>query len=106
MTYLNILISGSNGFIGKNLVQSLKYQYKIFRYDILLHNSSDSTIIKKLEKADYLIHLAGVNRPANLKDFKDNYRFTKKICDFLILKKKKIANYFFFYCAYWKKILK
>ena len=94
MTYLNILISGSSGFIGKNLVQSLKYQYKIFRYDILLHNSSDSTIIKKLEKADYLIHLAGVNRPANLKDFKDNYRFTKKICDFLILKKKKLPIIF------------
>ncbi len=59
----NILITGSTGFIGKNLLQTLNYQYKDLKVSTVCHLSSEKILKTKLLKADYLIHLAGVNRP-------------------------------------------
>ena len=59
----NILITGSKGFIGKNLLQALFFQYKNYNVKTISHRSSDKLIKAELFKADYLVHLAGVNRP-------------------------------------------
>ena len=59
---MKILITGSKGFIGKNLTCFIKDNYK---HEILEFNRTES--LKSLEimikKADFIIHLAGVNRP-------------------------------------------
>ena len=55
-----ILITGSEGFVGKNLIRYLKnYSFQIIEtkdtsFDLKLNESW-----KKIEKCDYLIHLAG-----------------------------------------------
>ena len=55
-----ILITGSKGFVGKNLIRYLKnYSFQIIEtkdtsFDLKLNESW-----KKIEKCDYLIHLAG-----------------------------------------------
>lgn len=72
---MNILITGAGGFIGKNLVANLKNIKENknrtrpdLRIDhIFLFSHLDS--LEKLEnlcaRSDYVIHLAGVNRPTN-----------------------------------------
>ena len=87
----NIVITGSSGFIGKNLIQSLIYQHKNFNVITISHNSSDKLIKLKLLKADFIIHLAGVNRPKNKSLFDDNFNFTSKICEILKFSKKRIS---------------
>ncbi len=87
----NILITGSKGFIGKNLLQALIFQYKNYNFKTISHRSSDKSIKAELIKADYLVHLAGVNRPKKKIQFKDNYIFTDKICKHLSLINKDIT---------------
>ena len=56
----NIVISGSNGFIGKHLVSKLSEnkKYKLIKMDRSLGNISKKKTWKKLPKAKILIHLA------------------------------------------------
>ena len=74
-----ILITGSNGFIGKNLYVHLQNNKNI---KILTFNKNDS--YKKLEKniikSDFIIHLAGVNRSKSKQLFFDtNLNLTSQI---------------------------
>ena len=59
----SILITGSNGFIGKNLIKLLKSKYKIFSLD---RKNGDLKTKKKFPKVDIVIHLAAFN---STKDF-------------------------------------
>ena len=90
---MNILITGSRGFIGKNL--------KIFlldkRFTIFEFNRGDN--IKKLEKlinlSDIIFHLAGENRPKKKSFFKiHNIDLTNNICKIIEKQKKKIKIIF------------
>ncbi|MGB3223297.1 MAG: NAD-dependent epimerase/dehydratase family protein [Desulforhopalus sp.] len=64
----NILVTGATGFVGKNLVEALR-----FREDITLStfsSSDDSSLLREaLGKTDFVFHLAGVNRPQHEKEF-------------------------------------
>lgn len=85
---MKILITGSNGFIGKNLCQKLK---EIKDIEIITFNKEDpfSIIENNIEKIDFIFHLAGVNRPENAEEFyKGNTDLTKSIVD--LLKEKKL----------------
>lgn len=78
-----ILITGSNGFIGKNLICKLK---EIGFVNILLFNRKDNFEILKnlIEQSDYIIHLAGENRPNKNIDFKiGNIDLTRKIANYV-----------------------
>ena len=57
-----ILITGSNGFIGKNTLAILNETKK---YEILTINieSSEEELKMAVLSSDFIIHLAGVNRP-------------------------------------------
>lgn len=72
---MKILITGANGFIGKNLISELRNR----DYQDLLLVDRDTTE-KELEKysleADFVFHLAGVNRP------KEEIEFTQGNVDF------------------------
>ena len=85
---MKILVTGSKGFVGKNL----KVFLKIKKFNILEFNRGDSDYIlyNNLVSCDLICHLAGENRPKDQKLFyKNNTELTKKICDFLIKKKIK-----------------
>ena len=80
---MNILITGSKGFIGKNLVHFIKENssHNIIEFG---KNEGLNQLKSKLLDSNFIIHLAGVNRPKENKDFKKvNIDLTKKICEFL-----------------------
>ncbi len=76
-----ILITGSYGFIGKNLL--LRIPKKYFVYEFNRNNSIDD--LKKLiisGEIDLIYHFAGENRPKNPADFyNSNVFLTLEIAD-------------------------
>jgi UDP-2-acetamido-2,6-beta-L-arabino-hexul-4-ose reductase len=80
---VNIVITGSHGFVAKNLIWRLKDKSGTNIYKIT-KSSSENLLKKYLADADIIFHLAGENRPKNVSDFKkNNFEFTKKICRYL-----------------------
>ena len=80
---MNILITGSNGFIGSSLY---KYFKKKSTHDIYTFTKNDcfEKIESLLYKLDVVFHFAGVNKSNNHSDFKNiNTDFTKKLCKIL-----------------------
>jgi UDP-2-acetamido-2,6-beta-L-arabino-hexul-4-ose reductase len=80
---MKILVTGSRGFIGKNLIAELKN-----REDTEVFEFSKETDLGLLDdyckKADFVYHLAGVNRPKDQSEFMDgNYGFTLKLFESL-----------------------
>jgi UDP-2-acetamido-2,6-beta-L-arabino-hexul-4-ose reductase len=77
---MKILITGAKGFIGKNLCLGLKNAGdEVFEYDL---GSSEEQLKKWVSSCDYIVHLAGINRPLDPKEFLDgNVNFTKKLLD-------------------------
>jgi UDP-2-acetamido-2,6-beta-L-arabino-hexul-4-ose reductase len=85
----NILVTGSNGFVGKNLCSVLERlkEVTLLRYDI--HNTL-AELHAALDQADVIFHLAGVNRPKDPKEFETgNTGFTQDICKYLMEKGRK-----------------
>ena len=80
---MKILVTGSKGFIGKNLITELKNRgYKnIFEF----HRDTDKSLLEKYTKeCEFVFHLAGVNRPKNEKEFMEgNFGFTSELLEFL-----------------------
>lgn len=80
---MRVLVTGSNGFVGKNLISTLKTMknFEIYEYDI----DTDPSVLKEYtEKCEFVFHLAGVNRPENTEDFmKGNFGFTSVLLDSL-----------------------
>lgn len=87
---MRILITGSKGFIAKNLITELENRG---HKDLLLCNRDTSMeeLEQYIEKCDILIHLAGVNRPVNEKDYHTgNVEFTETLIRLLEEKKKSV----------------
>lgn len=91
---MNILVTGSHGFIGKNLVDHLKNLQDV---NILEFNRGDSEefLFGQIKSSDLVIHLAGVNRPKDQVDFQSsNSELTEKICAHIALSNKRIPIIF------------
>ncbi|MCR4743612.1 MAG: NAD-dependent epimerase/dehydratase family protein, partial [Lachnospiraceae bacterium] len=74
-----ILVTGSNGFIARNLIYNLK-NAGYSEIDCYNHNSTDEELDQYIERADFIYHLAGVNRPQdNSEFFEGNAMLTRKI---------------------------
>ena len=83
-----ILVTGSNGFVGKNTVVALKEANK---YEILTidRNNTDEELKEAVLNTDFIVHLAGVNRPKDAKEFYEgNGGLTEKIVGYLKENKK------------------
>ena len=80
---LNILVTGSNGFIGKNLLKKLNS--KDFNISEFNRNDTLETLEKQINESDFIIHLAGEVRPTSTNnDFKNsNILLTQNIIDIL-----------------------
>ena len=91
---MNILITGANGFVGKNLTCALqnikdgkdktRLELKIdelYLYDI---DTPAEVLEKGCENADFVFNLAGVNRPKDNSEFMSgNFGFASKLLDTL-----------------------
>ena len=78
-----ILVTGSNGFVGKNTVVALNEAKK---YEVLTidRNNTEEELKESTLKADFIVHLAGVNRPKDTREFYEgNGGLTEKIVRFL-----------------------
>jgi UDP-2-acetamido-2,6-beta-L-arabino-hexul-4-ose reductase len=78
---VRIAITGINGFLGCNLALRLRELGRYTIFPITIH-TSDEDRRAALRQADVVIHLAGVNRPKDEREFLEgNARFTATICD-------------------------
>ncbi len=86
---MKILVTGSNGFIGKNLIAALRIDKEL---QILEYNrETDQSLLEKYcREADMVYHLAGCNRPKEEEEYEQvNVGFTRKILELL----KKEGNF-------------
>ena len=91
---MNVLITGANGFVGKNLTQRL-YTLRDHRdrtrptlqiEEILLctRETAPGVFTEYCRKADFVVHLAGVNRPKEEREFTaGNVDFTRTLLELL-----------------------
>jgi len=81
---MNVLITGSNGFIGKNLkanIRAIRPEINILCFDI---DTSEEELGIFCESADFVFHLAGINRPEKAESFYEgNTGLTQKLLTIL-----------------------
>lgn len=90
---MKVLVTGAKGFVGKNLCAALKNVRdgwdqtrkisidEIFEYD---HDNTAEELLEYCRKADFIFHLAGVNRPKDQKEFMEgNFGFSSVLLDTL-----------------------
>ena len=91
---MNILVTGAKGFIGKNLtaqlhniiegkaqVPTLSSRMRLFEYDL---DTEPALLDDYCKRADFVFHLAGVNRPQEQAEFMEgNFGFTSVLLDTL-----------------------
>lgn len=78
---MKVLITGSKGFIGKNLKLALS---EISDFDVLTFDRGDSPIRLRdqVDQSDFIVHLAGENRPENPNSFQEvNVGLTRSILE-------------------------
>lgn len=80
---MKIVITGSNGFVGKNLKEDLKATTDDEILEVNRQTSSED-LKKYLSEADSVVHLAGINRPKNEEEFKEgNVDFLSEVLELL-----------------------
>ena len=80
---MKVLITGSSGFIGKNLVLRLK-EKALSEVIVYSRENTNQDLLSALAQADAVIHLAGENRPTSSDAFeKVNAGLTRSLCDSL-----------------------
>ncbi len=91
---MKILVTGAKGFVGKNLCASLRNLQEgkdrtrpaltvetVMEYDV---DTDPALLAEYCARADFVFHLAGVNRPQNPEEFMaGNFGFTSTLLDTL-----------------------
>jgi UDP-2-acetamido-2,6-beta-L-arabino-hexul-4-ose reductase len=78
---MKVLVTGANGFIARNLIVQLQERegIEILRF---VRGESWEDLAAKVACADFVYHLAGVNRPQNVSEFAEGNRdLTSMLCD-------------------------
>ena len=77
---MKILVTGANGFVGKNLCVAIS-EHQDWQCLPITRDSNEHDLRSALVVADVVIHLAGVNRPQELTEFTEgNADFTQNLC--------------------------
>lgn len=85
---MKVLVTGANGFIGKNLCVHLKeLEHEYLPYDL----NNERSLEELVQECDFVMHLAGVNRPLEESEFvSGNVDFTNQLLSLLKDTGKKI----------------
>ena len=89
---MNRLVTGAKGFVGRNLTESLKvlrdgkdstrpelHIGEIYEYDL---DSAPEALDAYCAKADFVFHLAGINRPKENEEFlAGNFGFSSTLLE-------------------------
>ncbi|MDB4877495.1 MAG: capsular biosynthesis protein [Gemmatimonadetes bacterium] len=88
---MKIVVTGGGGFIGRNLRVGL-YELGYQNVVSIERSTGVEDLRAELASADFVFHLAGVNRPENVSDFDAGNRvFTAMLCDVLRSSGRKAA---------------
>ncbi len=102
---MKILITGINGFVGKNFVDVFKHQHILYGLDIIspIQEGVEHTFswneLDKIPQVDVIVHLAGKAHDTKNQSlaeiyFEINTELTKKIFDYFLLSKTKKFIFF------------
>ena len=91
---MHVLITGANGFVGKNLTQRLfairdcmdktRPDLQINEIFLCTRETSPEALADFCARVDFVVHLAGVNRPRNAEEFAaGNTGFTRMLLELL-----------------------
>ena len=78
---MKILITGANGFVGKNLTAELRNRgySQLYLYDI---DTQPDLLDAYTRDCEFVFYLAGVNRPEKTEDFlAGNFGFTSTLLE-------------------------
>lgn len=81
---MRVLITGSKGFVGKNLILRLS---EVPGFDVTCFDREDAqeSLQAKVNVADAIVHLAGINRPLDVSEFTTgNADLTASLCDAIV----------------------
>lgn len=80
---MKVLVTGSNGFIGQNLIAELnrRQEVQILAYDI---DSSEEQLEQYCKECEFVFNLAGVNRPEHTEEYMEgNFGFATTLVNLL-----------------------
>lgn len=80
---MKVLVTGANGFIGKNLITELERRegIEVLPFDI---NTPEELLNEYCRECDFVYNLAGVNRPENVEEFMEgNFGFASTLVETL-----------------------
>ncbi len=84
----SVLVTGAGGFLGQNLVFALSEEpgLKVIPFDV---DTKPEVLEAALGEVDFVVHLAGVNRPKDESEFiRGNVDFTRQVVDGLLERKR------------------
>jgi UDP-2-acetamido-2,6-beta-L-arabino-hexul-4-ose reductase len=91
---MRVLITGADGFIGRNL-QLLLSERQDIQVETFTRLDSPETLPSKLVGVDWVFHLAGVNRPIAIEEFKiGNTGLTEALCAAIRLSRRSVPIIF------------
>ena len=83
---MRVLVTGAEGFIGKNLIERLRSEEcpevsEVFEFTL---DSGESLLESYCAECDFVVHLAGVNRPLDPAEFAQEILFRAGLEDALV----------------------
>lgn len=80
---MKVLVTGAEGFVGKNLIATLKTMPNIEIYSFDRDNTQED-LERFVTDCQFVFHLAGVNRPKDVSEFMEgNANLTDNLCSLL-----------------------
>jgi UDP-2-acetamido-2,6-beta-L-arabino-hexul-4-ose reductase len=87
---MKVLITGSNGFVGKNLIVHLGERNDV-EFQCFTREDDIEQLPELVKNIDFVFHLAGVNRPQDPEEFKTgNTDLTRALCDAIVASGRRV----------------
>lgn len=78
---MKVVVTGAQGFIGKNILVHLRERADV-QIVPFVRGDSLTSLPEKIKDADFIFHLAGINRPKNDAEFiEGNCELTRALCN-------------------------